>query len=139
MIYYLVYNSIATRPMTDDDLTAILEGARKFNAMSKVTGMLLYKSGRFLQVLEGDEDVVGALYEKIRRDSRHDDAQVLVTGQQSIRQFPNWSMGFTNLSNLAEQDIPGFSPFLSDGFNVEEMRRQPQRAYRLLLKFRDSD
>jgi hypothetical protein len=123
--------------MTDDDLTAILDSCRRFNKTSEVTGMLLYKGGKFLQVLEGDETVVEALYQKIVRDSRHRAAEVLLVGQRPVRQFPDWSMGFANLSGFTEQDLPGFTSFLSDGFNVDELRRQPHQTNRLLLRFRD--
>jgi hypothetical protein len=136
LVHYLVYSSRETHPMTDVDLSALLDESRKRNETSKVTGMLLYKDGKFLQILEGNEAIVESLYERIRGDSRHKDGQVLLTGDVSKRQFPDWSMGFTNLSNWTEQDIPGFSSFLSDGFDVESMRKQPQRVYRLLLQFR---
>ena len=138
LIHYLVYSSTATHPMTDEDLSALLDQSRGRNEISEITGMLLDKSGKFLQVLEGKEEIVEPLYDKIRIDPRHTDQQVLLTGEAAKRQFPKWSMGFANLSNWTEQDLPGFSSFLSDGFNVEAMRSQPQRAYRLLLQFRKS-
>jgi Sensors of blue-light using FAD len=136
LIHYLVYTSRETHPMTDKDLSALLEESRRCNETSKVTGMLLYKDGKFLQALEGDEAIVESLYQRIRGDARHKDGQVLLTGEVSKRQFPDWSMGFTNLSNWTEKDLPGFSSFLSDGFDAENMRKQPQRVYRLLLQFR---
>lgn len=123
--------------MTDQELTDLLEQARADNTISQVTGMLLYRAGKFLQVLEGDEAVVEALYKKIEPDSRHYDLQVLLTGQRAKRQFPDWSMGFANLSGLAGHDPHGFSSFFRDGFDVEAMRLHPQRAYRLLLRFRE--
>jgi len=125
--------------MTDRDLTALLVQARNDNERLAVTGMLLYRSATFLQVLEGDENIVNAVFEKIARDSRHNPPKVILTGHRATRQFPNWSMGFTNLSGFTEQNLPGFSEFLSEGFNTEEMSRQPQRAYQLLLRFRDAD
>ncbi len=57
-MFFLVYVSSATRPFSGEDLRALLETCRKDNAELGVTGMLLYKDGNFMQVLEGDEDAV---------------------------------------------------------------------------------
>ena len=52
------------------------------------------------------------------------------------RQFPNWSMAFTNLGALSAEDKAAFSPFLSGSFLDEDFRRKPDRCYRLLLHFK---
>ncbi len=64
-MFFLVCVSSATRPFSGEDLRALLETCRKNNAGSGVTGMLLYRDGKFMQVLEGDEGTVRALYEGI--------------------------------------------------------------------------
>ncbi len=64
-MFFLVYVSSATRPFSGEDLRALLATCRKNNAELGVTGMLLYKDGNFMQVLEGDEEAVRGLYEKI--------------------------------------------------------------------------
>ncbi|AUZ89011.1 hypothetical protein CVO76_16195, partial [Arthrobacter agilis] len=46
----IVYSSTATRPLNDADLSALLAISRRNNARAEVTGMLLYRGGRFLQV-----------------------------------------------------------------------------------------
>jgi hypothetical protein len=51
----LVYVSVARELMSDEDLKAILEVARRKNAERNITGMLLYRSGYFIQALEGEE------------------------------------------------------------------------------------
>jgi hypothetical protein len=37
----------------------------------KITGILMYSDGNFLQVLEGQKDLIDPLFKKIKQDSRH--------------------------------------------------------------------
>ena len=115
MVYQLVYISRATGEMNDQQLGEILSIARSKNATVDVSGMLLYQSGSFIQVLEGDEADVDRIFAKIEGDSRHSDAQVLLRGHVEERAFDGWSMGY--LSGTQLSDIPeGFHPFLRSGF-----------------------
>lgn len=49
----------------------LLEAARCFNVERRISGLLLYSAGRFVQVLEGPEDAVQNLYATIQQDARH--------------------------------------------------------------------
>jgi hypothetical protein len=137
-IHYLVYSSTATRALPDEELIALLDQSRRSNALGGITGMLLYKSGRFLQVLEGDERAVQSLFGKIRSDPRHTAVRTLLVGEAEERQFPTWSMGFKNLSLESVEEIPGFSTFLSDEANWDANSPHARTAYRLLLRFREA-
>jgi hypothetical protein len=74
--------------------------------------VLLFRSGNFLQVLEGKKETVLALYEKIVRDPRHTRRKTLFQGNSIQRDFPDWSMGFHDLSSPNTKNVPGFSHFL---------------------------
>jgi hypothetical protein len=54
-MFRLVYSSSARSGMTEDELKLILESAKVRNARRGVTGMLLFRDGVFLQLLEGEE------------------------------------------------------------------------------------
>ena len=60
-MFHLVYASSALQPFTKPELQALLEQARQKNAKLGVTGMLLYKDGNFMQVLEGEKETVRKL------------------------------------------------------------------------------
>jgi hypothetical protein len=63
---------------------------------------LLYIEGDFLQVIEGEEDVIISLFEKIKIDSRHKGIICVFNEKVKERQFSDWSMGFhiTNYEKL---------------------------------------
>ena len=96
-MYFLIYVSVAEKPFSSTELLDLLEHARRNNEKAHVTGMLLYKEGNFLQVLEGEERVVKALSAKISRDPRHSKVITMLEGPLVQREFSDWSMGFSNL------------------------------------------
>ena len=111
-MHRLLYMSSESFPFSSDSLLSILNPSMKRNAVLDVTGLLLYSSGNFLQVLEGPQTVVEDLYGRIRRDARHRGVTILLQGRIPGREFADWSMGFRNL-NLESEKMPGFNPILN--------------------------
>ena len=138
-IYQIVYASKATCPMPPEELAKILEIARRRNQAAEITGMLLFRHGHFLQVLEGPEERVLALLDKLGRDARHEKVRVLLDGQVKARAFGTWSMAFQDISGIGPGDLPGYSRFLTRGFGSTEVVRYPHKALRMIMAFRDTD
>ena len=133
----LIYASTATKLFTQEELIELLEGSQKNNIKTGITGMLLYRGGNFIQVIEGDSDAVLELYETIENDPRHKDVTLLSKDPIKNRQFPSWSMGFKNIDQMTVAELEGFTDFLSDDFTPEFFKEKPARAYILLLNFKD--
>jgi len=102
----IIYISRSTRVFERKELHDLLEGSRIRNSEVGITGILLFKNGEFLQVLEGEIENVRALYQKIDKDPRHDDVQLVSEDPCTERSFQKWSMGFADLSGPR---TPGFS------------------------------
>lgn len=132
----LVYVSSSVRKLDDSEIVEILRNSRRENKRRDITGMLLYKDGNFLQVLEGKEAKLTELMEKIERDGRHRGMILLMKKNIEERQFADWSMGFRDLGALSKDDQAAFSPFLTDSFLDEDFRGKPDRCYKLLLHFK---
>lgn len=133
----LIYASTATKLFTQQELVELLEISQKNNVKTDITGMLLYRGGNFIQVIEGEPDAVLELYETIKQDPRHKDVTLLSKDPIKNRQFPNWSMGFRNIDQMTVAELEGFTDFLSDDFSPEFFKEKPARAYILLLNFKD--
>jgi len=133
-MFYLIYTSIAREGIQMQDLREILDKARECNQRNGITGLLLFKNNRFMQLIEGDEAHVQELMEKIRSDHRHSNILVLQSDQAESRQFSDWSMAFR-------------SPNLSDGislshpseiaFTTEALTAHSSRATKLLHLFEE--
>ena len=136
-MYVPVYVSSATKLSAKDELVEILSGSRERNAPKGITGLLPYKDGNFMQMLEGDEQAVTALDRRIELDPRHRGAIVLLKGQADVRQFPDWSMGFRDLMSPELKSQPGFSEFLNTPLTAGEFEAHPGRAKALLQMFKE--
>jgi len=134
----LIYVSSSIKLLNDTELLDILKISRENNGSKDITGLLLYKSGNFMQALEGPDEVVNALYEKIKADPRHKDVSVISREQITARQFSKWEMAFTNLDNPEIKNESGYSQFLQNEFTADIYRENPLRAYIMLLTFRDN-
>jgi len=136
MHFYLVYASEASQKISKKGLLEILAQSRESNRKTDITGMLLFKDGHFLQVLEGEEDAVRELFARISRDPRHVKVRTLAEGTRDRRAFVDWSMGFRDLSDPEARQIPGYSEFMNMPLTAEEFARDPGLAEKLLWAFK---
>jgi hypothetical protein len=135
-LYFLIYVSIASDDLGPETLLEILRVSRDNNTRHDITGLLLYKERRFMQLLEGPETAVCATYGRIARDPRHRDATLLLEGETAERDFADWSMGFQDLDEETARSTPGYSSFLDAKFSVFDFASDPSRAHQLLRIFR---
>ena len=106
-VYQVLYRSRATRPLGEAQLQELLEYSRAYNARYQITGLLLYSDGRFVQVLEGDEAPVRALFARIQQDSRHTQVVTLREGPGPQRRFADWQMAFGHVAAPALDQVLG--------------------------------
>ncbi|HEX8328161.1 MAG TPA: BLUF domain-containing protein [Hymenobacter sp.] len=93
-MHHLVYTSVASAHLSEDELQRLLGHWRDTNAALGVTGVLLYSEGNILQVLEGRDDAIHPLYKTIEADVRHRSVTKLADGPVQSRAFAEWSMRF---------------------------------------------
>lgn len=134
MIFRIVYVSRATQEFTEDELLNMLRNARPRNEEHGITGMLLYGSSNFMQVLEGEQDALDQLFNNITKDERHKDCNVIDYSEIKNRAFPNWSMGF----KLIDQDtkLDGYSEFMQCQMTPKELSQNPTSVLGLLYSFK---
>jgi hypothetical protein len=135
-LIHLIYVSSATRPFTQSELLALLETSRRNNEPVAITGLLLYRDGNFMQVLEGEETAVTVTHARISKDSRHGGLITMLKGPITQRNFGDWSMGFRNLDSAEVRSMPGYSEFLNEDWKGRPMVEAPHRALMLLQLFR---
>jgi hypothetical protein len=135
---FVVYVSHAVKPFTEAELVTLLERTRLRNQRAGITGMLLYKDGNFMQVLEGEASVVDATLTRIERDPRHTGLVVIEEGSHKEREFGDWSMAYRNLNDTAVHAMPGYSQFMNLHFDPGELAGSASVCRELLQLFRDS-
>lgn len=140
-MFFLVYVSAAVTWFSDAELQALLRNCRPQNQQAGITGMLLYKDGNFMQVLEGDELTVRALLQRIAADLRHRGMVTLDSGHTLERQFFGWHMGFANLNtDTSVAGLPeGYSAFMDLPLTDTGFGQGPGHCWQLLRLFRQLD
>ena len=122
--------------MSDADLVRLLSSCREHNQAARITGMLLYKGGHFMQVLEGDEASVMEAFARIEGDPRHKTIDILRSEYIQHRNFPDWTMGFANVDALSPVTVPGFSRFLERDFRSSYFAEESTEAHAMLMVFK---
>lgn len=134
-MFQLVYASTATKRFSPDELFELLPQYREKNARLRITGLLLYKLGAFMQLLEGNEDTVRSLYDTISEDPLHYNVNTLLTISVKRRQFPSWSMGFEELGTQTASSVQGFKPLRELPPWVDNLPWRASVAINLLASF----
>ena len=99
MLYTLCYVSSCKDSLTAKDLEHLFHVNKRNNIDHNVSGILIYNSGNFLQILEGDENMVKALFKKIKRDARHSSLITLINNSIDERIFHDYDSGFIHFED----------------------------------------
>ncbi len=99
----LTYISRLAFPLSEKEIEEIGVISAKNNQKDNITGVLIYFNELFFQIIEGDENKIDLLYEKIKHDNRHTDILCLKAEYNiSERLFPDWSMKTINLDKSTD-------------------------------------
>lgn len=102
-LFRLIYISeIDALSFNSQDLQDILFTARKNNGQNHITGVLIFDYSHFLQVLEGDNEIISDTFLKIARDTRHRHLRIVSAYNAERRYFENWDMEFKELNDIVE-------------------------------------
>jgi hypothetical protein len=91
--FQLIYTSQPAPQLTEQSLIDILIDAQQYNKNEGISGFLLSSPEKLIQLIEGDALEVESLYQKIRKDSRHDDIAIQHFGFADKRCMPFLGMG----------------------------------------------
>ena len=130
------YISRAAEPMPADKLLALLQQCLANNVSNGVTGMLVYGNETFLQALEGDDKAVDDLVEKISKDPRHKNIQLLHRRPIEGRQYSDWTMGFKRIADQDLKQIAGLRNFGERDFNFDYLAKHDDVVAALMDHYR---
>jgi Sensors of blue-light using FAD len=97
-----IYKSRCKRASASD-WQSILASARRYNPGHGITGALFCDGLNYVQVLEGEANIVDALFLRINDDPRHDDVVLLAREPIEARMFADWAMGFAEIERFARE------------------------------------
>ena len=129
------YVSRASMPVDSIELAILEDEARTNNVLADITGLLVFDSGCFVQVLEGPAGAVDATLARIRRDMRHEDLELVLDTPISARSFGRWALASVDLrAPAASVDIGDLAGDLAH-FLERIDQSQPRTGLMLLSAF----
>lgn len=94
-IHQFLYISQLAPDFGSEAVRSILQVSREHNRAAELSGALLFDGARFVQLLEGTEDVLHALTQRIAVDRRHVHFVVLHDSPSAAGRLCNgWSAGY---------------------------------------------
>ena len=90
--WMLIYRSKATEDIDTELLAEIEEASSRNNRERGVTGILVANRRAFLQLLEGDREDVGHVFQRIVKDARHSEIEIICFNRVAERSFEDWAM-----------------------------------------------
>lgn len=135
-LVYFLYISSADSNLSFEDLAEILRSSKEYNDKHGVTGMLLFKSGTFLQVLEATREEMGEVLDRILSDTRHRNIIAILSGVLEKRNFPDWSMGFVNMEEAVDSDV-SYEDYFDATIELSEIAQDAEKAFRFIQRFND--
>eukprot|EP01012_Entosiphon_sulcatum_P006088 TRINITY_DN1283_c0_g1_i1.p1 TRINITY_DN1283_c0_g1~~TRINITY_DN1283_c0_g1_i1.p1 ORF type:complete len:1013 (+),score=153.69 TRINITY_DN1283_c0_g1_i1:97-3039(+) len=101
----LMYVSRSFIEIPKEELSELAKGFAVRNMQIGITGFLIYSPPLFFQTIEGREEDIMFLYNKISRDPRHTDCAIIQKTPAFHRLYSNWHMKDSHID-----DISNFSP-----------------------------
>jgi len=94
------------------NLTNLFSTTLANNNKKDITGILLYLEGTFLQVLEGNQEDLKTLFDKIKQDVRHKDIFVIINKGIDQRIFDQYKSGFDTIES--KEDLLKLQQYLTN-------------------------
>ncbi len=91
-MHQIIYTSRARPGLSQEDVFRIVEQSARNNPSADITGFLLFRGGKFLQLVEGPLMALEMLLAQLAQDDRHHDLKVVSRLPIAQRSFPRWRM-----------------------------------------------
>lgn len=105
MLSTLIYRSHLYDDVPMKSLKELVNKANKFNELLGVTGILLFNGTHFFQLLEGPEEAVSQIYDRICEDKRHHNVVQLMRDYAPARRFGNAGMELFDLTKYDRHSV----------------------------------
>ncbi|RPD94646.1 diguanylate phosphodiesterase [Candidatus Pantoea deserta] len=105
MLTTIIYRSHLSDDVPVKTLDNLATDANKINETFDVTGILLFDGTHFFQLLEGSDEAVRAIYERICADKRHHNLVELMYDYSPSRRFGNVGMELFDLRKYDKETV----------------------------------
>jgi len=111
----ICYISNAPTLLDESELHNLFDYTVEANLKKNITGILTYKDGTFLQLLEGNNHEISTLFEKICKDNRHNNITKMIDRPIDYSIFQEYRTGFTSV--FRDNQIEDLNLFIESSEN----------------------
>lgn len=106
-IISLLFVSKSLLGETDEaqEFDAICATTKRNNGWLKLSGAIVSAGGWFAQLIEGPEDSVDLIVDRIAQDPRHTGMRVVCRSRRADRRLPGWRIAYAGPSRFVETAI----------------------------------
>ncbi len=98
MRYIISYVSTVSPNISNTDILRLMDHVSFHNNTIGFTGILIHSEGNFFQVLEGKEEIVKMMFERIKKDPRHYNIIKMLDKEINDSSFSVYHSSFTVIS-----------------------------------------
>lgn len=137
-LHFLIYVSRSKHPLTQHELLEMLTPIQQNNRLNGISGCLIHQDGEFMQLLEGKQQVIQQLRNRIEADPRHENFRIVAEGPLHKRQFNDWGMVLKNHGDDGENSLPDFSEWQKRKFNLSDLADDPSLCYAYITAYAET-
>ena len=107
----VAYTAVYVGDDIHGDLERIQAASLRNNVVAGITGALLFDRGRFIQAVEGSDEAIEALLDRVRSDVRATSVNILFDRSTHARSLSDWTMRVRHVQEspmLASTELNAF-------------------------------
>ena len=116
----LVYRSVATSLFKAVEIDAISREFSNRNKLKNISGLLIYHKNYFFQWIEGDDSDIYFLYQKIKKDNRHQYFSEIFFADILERKFKDWGLLAIHRETMVDNHVKFDHEFLDSFVNCPD-------------------
>jgi len=128
MNYAISYVSTADINLTSEQIDEVLKWSENWNNSHHIKGLLIYSDGNFLQVIEGEKEIILRLFEGIKKDARHHNIIKIFGKEIESESFDDYKSDF--LSEHRKYDEETLGRYLN---NIQTLDQGSQKVVQTML------
>lgn len=105
----IMYKSIPSEGIEKNKFQELLQNSQERNQLHHITGYIFLSRTKIVQLIEGDDTTIDALYNRIKNDTRHVEVSIILDKQIEKRTMMNWNMAVLDFWNDKKATFDEFS------------------------------
>jgi len=105
----IMYKSIPKNGVDKGKFKELLASSQQRNQARDITGYIYLSKTKIVQLIEGNDIIIDALFNRIKIDNRHTDVVVILDKKIEKRTMMNWNMAILDFWNAYNGKFDEFS------------------------------